>query len=470
MKLLKTNVIQMKLYKLDLLTLLISLFILGSCQDTDSIGLNIDPTTDINGSLIDTITVNTFTVREDSIVTNSLEQYPLGYFIDPILGKTTANIAMSLTLNPPGLSFGTSPVLDSAILVLHYGKEFSGDSTSRFQVEIHQLSNPLKEATPYYNTAVQSFNNTVIGSKSVRVSIRDSVTVTQIVKGKPDIQKTKAPQIRIPIDPSFINTYIINAGATNLSTNTLFNKNIKGLYLKINQAQSTGPGGIAFLNLADSSRLEVYYKNQSGAEIDTALHTFPIQNSVAPVIAEFKHDYTGTNVQTQLNNPSVQYNFTYVQGLGGLRTRVRFPHIDKLKSLGNITINKAELIVSVEGGTDSYNPAQRLLLYRTDIANQRQFIPDFSTDPAISMTDGDFGGFYDAAKKRYKFVITTYIQDILKGKLKQYDTFLAPVINNYNRSSGPVASGTTASRSVLGSGKPGVTYKVKLNIIYSKIN
>ncbi|MHB1179930.1 MAG: DUF4270 family protein, partial [Daejeonella sp.] len=111
-----------------------------------------------------------------------------------------------------------------------------------------------------------------------------------------------------------------------------------------------------------------------------------------------------------------------------------------------------------------------LLMYRTDIASQRQFTPDFGIDPAVSLQDGLFGGFYDAAKKRYTFVVTTYIQDILKGKLKQYDTFIAPVNLNYNRSTGPLASGTTASRAVLGGGKPGVTYKMKLNIIYSKIN
>lgn len=460
----------MRLYKLDLLTLLISLFILGGCQNTDSIGLDVDPATEVIGKYIDTITVNSATVREDSIITNTLGQYPLGNFTDPIFGKTTANIAMSLTLNPVGLSFGTSPVLDSAVLVLHYGKEFYGDSTSMFQVEVHQLSNHLNQTVPYFNTQAQSYNSTVIGSKSVRFNIKDSVKITEIVAGKPDVQKTRSPQLRILINSSFINTNFLNATTSALSSNDLFNKAIKGLYLTINKAQSTGPGGVAFFNLSDSSRLEVYYKTQTGAVIDTTIHTFPIENNTAPVIADFKHDYTGTNIITQLNNPVSQYNFTYVQGLAGLRTRIRFPYIDKLKSLGNITINKAELVISVEGGTDTYKPAPRLLLYRTDIAEQRQFIPDFSTDAAVSMTDADFGGFYDAVNKRYKFVITTYIQDILKGKLKQYDTFVAPVSADYNRSAGPVVSGTTASQSVIGSGKAGVSYKMKLNIVYSQIN
>lgn len=460
----------MKLYKLDLLTLLISLFILGGCQNTDSIGLEVDPSTGINGNFTDTVTVRSTTVREDTIPTSTLSQFPLGHFTDPVFGKTVANIALTLNLTTGSTTFGTTPALDSAVLVLHYGDEFYGDSTSKFQIDVHQLSNPLVGGRTYFNTQGYNFNSSVIGSQLVTVRRRDSVKINQIVTAKPDVIKTKAPQIRIPISAAFINANFLNASATNFSTNELFVKFIKGLYLKVNQAQSSGPGGVAFLNLADSSRLDIYYKSKKGTATDTTVTSFPILSRTAPVAAQFTHDYTGTDIQTQLNNPSTQYDFTYVQGLGGLRTKIRFPYLEKLKQLGNITINKAELIVTVVGGTDNYKPSPRLIMYRTDIASQRQFIPDFGVDPAVTLDDGLFGGFYDSAKKRYSFTITTYIQDILKGKLQQYDTFIAPVSVGYSRSLGPLASGTTASRAVLGSGRAGVTYKMKLNIIYSKIN
>lgn len=459
----------MKLHKLDLLTLLISLFILSSCQNTDSIGLDVDPATEITGTFTDTTTVVSFTAKDDSMITNTLQKYPLGYFIDPIFGKTTANIAMSLTLDPPGLSFGTSPVLDSAVLVLYYANEFYGDSTSNFQVDVHQLNNALSTSVQYFNNQPQSHGSSVIGSKRLRFSIKDSVKITEIVTGKPDIQVTKQPQMRIPINSNFVTTNFLNASSTILSSNDLLNRSVKGFYLTINEAQSTGPGGVAFFNLTDSSRLEVYYKSQNGTLTDTVLHKFPIVNNAVPVIADFKHDYTGTAIPANLNSTS-QQNITYVQGLAGLRTKIRFPHIEKLKNLGNITINKAELIVSVVGGTDAFKPASRLIMYRTDIASQRQFIPDFSTEPAFSLTDADFGGFYDPSKKHYRFQITSYIQDILKGKLKQFDTYIAPVNVDYNRSVGPAASGSTAGGSVLGSGKSGLSYQMKLRIIYSKIN
>lgn len=460
----------MKLYKLDLLTLLISLFILSGCENTDTIGLDVDPATDVNGNFTDTVTVRSTTVREDSIVTNNLTQFPLGYFNDPLLGKTEANLAMTLTLVTSNTTFGTTPTLDSAVLVLHYGDEFYGDSTSKFQLDVHQLTNPLSKAKTYYNNQGYDFNSAVIGSKLVTIRRRDSVKVTEIVTSKPDVQKTKAPQIRIPINSAFINANFLNAAASNFATNAAFIKHIKGLYLTVNKAQSTGPGGVAFLNMADSSRLVLYYKSVNGTAIDTTVTTFPILSGSEPVAAQFKHDYTGTGVQTQLSNPNTQYDFTYVQGLGGLRTKIRFPYVQKLKELGNITINKAELVVTVEGGTDNFKPAPRLILYRTDIAAQRQYVPDFGLDGSVALTDRDFGGFYDASKKRYKFNVTTYVQDIIKGKLTQYDTFMAPVSENYSRQGGLTPSGTTAGRAVVGSGKNGVSYKMKLNIIYSKIN
>ena len=460
----------MKLFKLDLLTLLISLFILSSCQDTESIGLEVDPATEIKGSLIDTITINASTVVEDSIITNSLEQYPLGYLNDQIMGKTSASIGMSLTLDPPGLSFGTNPVLDSAVLVLYYGREFHGDSTSKFQIEVRQLANALNESSIHYNTKTIGSNSQILGSKLSNFNFKDSVKVTELVKGKPDVQRSKAPHLRIQLDKNFISNNLLIANTTTLSSNLELNKALKGLYLSVNNAQTTGKGGIAFFNLTDSSRLEVYYKSENGTAIDTTLQKFPIKNNLSPVVANFKHDYTGTAIQTQLNNPNTKFDNTFVQGLAGLRTKLNFPHLDKLKSLGNITINKAELVVTVVGGTDQFKPAQRLLLYQTDIAKQRQLIQDFGINPVISLTDLDFGGFYDRTNKRYKFVITTYIQDMLRGRTKQYDTYIAPVTINYNRQSGPVPSGATATSAVIGSGKAGVSYKMKLNIIYSKVN
>lgn len=111
----------MKFFRLDLLTLLISLFILGSCKNQDSIGLGVNSSNQLTGSLIDTSTIFVNTLPDDSIVTSSSSAsvgVPLGYFKDPLLGITESNIAFSLNLpsgEPYTLPAGTI-VIDSALL------------------------------------------------------------------------------------------------------------------------------------------------------------------------------------------------------------------------------------------------------------------------------------------------------------------------------------------------------------------
>lgn len=462
----------MKYIKQDLLTLLISLFILSACNNPDNIGLEVDPDYAINGVLIDTATIRTRTVPEDTVQTTAIGKYPMGYMNDPVFGTTDANIALSLTLPANNQTFGTNPVLDSAVLVLKYA-DFYGDSLqSSYKVNVHQLQTKLDGNTSYSNRSTFNFNSTVIGTKAVRVSFKDSVKVTEIVTGKPDVQKNKAPHIRIPISSSFISGNFLNGVPANFADQTAFANFIKGLYITIDKAQTTGSGGVMYFDLTNdnSSGLEIYYKSENGTAKDTTMLNFKIQASgVTPVASNFSHNYAGTPVETQLNNPNQQFQTTYVQGLAGLRTRVNFPYLTKLKELGKITINKADLIIDVEGGTAPFTPAKRLILYRTDIANQRQQVPDLSSSDPRSILEGDFGGFYNSTTKRYTFAITSYVQDIVNGKIKQYDTFIAPADFTADRATAIFPSATVASRSILGA-KGNATYKMKLNIIYTKTN
>ncbi|MGZ3750429.1 MAG: DUF4270 family protein [Mucilaginibacter sp.] len=159
----------MKFFRLDLLTLLISLFILNSCKNKDTIGLGLDSSTQLNGSLIDTATVVVNTVPEDSVATSGLTKTPLGYFNDPVLGPTQSDIAIGLSL--PGGGAYTLPTgtisIDSAVLVLKYADGFYGDSlTSKYKVNVYQLGErPLSKA--YYNNKVWPYNSgTLLGTRS----------------------------------------------------------------------------------------------------------------------------------------------------------------------------------------------------------------------------------------------------------------------------------------------------------------
>ena len=143
-------------------------------------------------------------------------------------------------------------------------------------------------------------------------------------------------------------------------------------------------------------------------------------------------------------------------------------------------INKAELVIDLSSGSDviPYNASQRLSLYRYDIAEQRQNLPD--NDPP-TQTGGDpryprnplysFGGVFDPVKKQYIFNVTLYVQDLLDGKTQDYGTFLAPMHTGLTPSVFPTIQ--SAERSVIGSFKKSPTTGdnvMKLNIYYTKIN
>lgn len=464
----------MKGYKLDLLTWLISLFILSACNNPDEIGLDVDPTNSINTLLDSSATVHAITVTEDKIDTRLIKEHPIGFFLDPYLGTTQAAVGVTLNLPSDTLKFGTNAVLDSAVLVLKYSGNFYGDSlTTAYNFTVHQLTEKLDGTKAHYNDATIPFNSTQIGSLTVnKIRLNDSIKITQIIKGKKDTVTKQPPQIRIPISASFMNTNFLGADAANFYTSKTFTEHIKGLYVKVDPPGGASVGGVPFFDLSSGgSKLELYYRNVN-ATIDTTYVGFTINNNISPVLANFTHNYAGTEVETQLNNPAQEYTRTFVQPMAGLRTKIMFPDLNKLNQLGNIVINKAILEVKVDNGTAAapFNPAPRIMLYRTDIASQRMPMPDMSPNDARSVGLDFFGGGFNSKNNTYSFVLTAYIQDLLIGKSKQYPAYLAVVDQNVNdiyTAVNPMSN--IAGRAVLASGK-NVSRPMRLKIFYTKLN
>ncbi|MCX2573442.1 DUF4270 domain-containing protein [Pedobacter sandarakinus] len=458
----------MKFTKQDLLTLLISLFLFASCKNPDGVGLDVDPNSAIVGTLVNTERITSSTVREGDITTSTLSQHPLGYMVDPTFGKTEASLAMTVVPSALSYDFGTSPILDSAVLVLNLGTQFYGDTTtSKYSIDVYQLTNKI---TTFKSSDVQAHNSTLVGNFNNKIFPKTPIKVTDIVKGKADTLKTLKAQIRIPLNKAFIQSTILSLPSTATSSNAKFIDYFKGLYAEINKTSSTiAGGGIAFIDFASTnSYVQMVYKTtNSSSVIDTVSVNFPI-TSANTVTANIKHDYVGTEVQTQLSNPGTQYNVTYLQALAGVKTKISFPTLaDFTNTYGKVVVNKAELVVDLSTGTfaNPFAPAERLSLYRWDIAEQPTNLDDYSGYLSAGAANL-FGGFYDSLKNRYVFNVTSYVQSIIDKKIIDYGTFIAPTSATEFQIT---PSGTSAARSVIGSfGNP--TNKIKLNIYYTKIN
>ncbi|HTM99175.1 MAG TPA: DUF4270 domain-containing protein, partial [Pedobacter sp.] len=427
------------------------------------------------GVLVDTLTVTSRTMMDDVTTTDGIARHPLGILNDPVFGTTEASLSMSVGLPSAAYSFGTTPTLDSAVLVLNYGGEFYGDSTQNYTIDVRQLSANFATDEKFLSTTAYPYNNQLLGSKTGRLFPTTKYKVMDVITGGKDTLKSVSPQIRIKLDNAFIQQNIVNLSEAGLKTNFAFKTLFKGLHVNINPTGLTGSGAMMFIDLnAANSNLSLYYRKQgtTAALVDTVNVNFPMGDngtgvSANKVGATIKHNYTGTPVQAQLNNPNQQYAVTYLQPLVGLKNKISFPTLEKFSaSTGQIVINKAELVIDLSSGTDikPFEAAPRLALYRYDIAERRQTTEVYSSEPE------SIGGSFDPTKKQYVFNLTAYIQSLVSKKTKDYGTFLAP-ISAKEFSINP--SVTSASRAVIGAYKKNIAAGdnvMKLNIYYTKVN
>ena len=463
----------MKFLRLDLLTLLISLFIFNSCKRQDGIGLGVDPSNEINGTLVVDSNVIVNTRPEDPVVTSALTKTPLGNFTDPEFGTTSASVALALTL--PNNAAYTVPAgtltIDSAVLVLQYADGFYGDSiATRYTANVYQMQEKVNNGQTYYNTKHwQADLGNALGTKTFTARTHDSLTIARIRADTVDTVQKVAPQLRIPFSKSFIYNNLFNANGSQLASVLLFQNAIKGLYVKLDKTQASSAGGILQLALA-SSKLDVFYKAVNGATIDTATVSLPFSS----YSAEITHVYS-TAIQASLNDSTNSQNTFYLQGLSGLRAKVSFPGLDKFNA-DSIVLNRAELVITPQPGSGiPYAPLPKLTMYQLDIAHQRTYIQDASTadgraQPSI------FGGGYNKTKKEYHFLVTSYIQDLIRKKTIDYGTYVAPIDTTELVTSNGSVTGTsirpsaqTAARTIAVGSDKSSPYHIKLNIIYTRI-
>jgi len=459
----------MKYCTRDLLTLLISLFILSSCKNPAGIGLDNNPGDSFFGTLNDTLTLKTVTLRDDSalsvrqlgnsntnIPTINVNQLPFGYFRDDVLGETQSDVAF-LILRPESgdARLPENAQIDSAVLIIRYGNSSVGDSTSSstYQVRVKQLDETFAVNTPYYSSKKWNVKSEDVGTAQIRnFNIRDSINVTVRGSDGKDSTVKRAPELRIRLNNTFIgNLFAHSIDSATINSDIGFVDHVKGFYLTTDKDGQQGVGGLTTLattNGTSPNALQITYRvTDDEGEIDTLTKVFSIPVPAASQTTPFSYMAASVNntfstaVQAQLATPNVNQTTVYAQGMGGLRTRVSFPYIDGLKGR-KIAVNKAELIVYLDEenlGTSAL-PAPRLTLYRKDVAGKNQSIPDGdfsgldprSQFPVPGVGPYALGGFYDRDKKRYVFTMTSFIQDVILNKVQSADVYIAPVFEGVN--------------------------------------
>ncbi len=397
----------------------------------------------------DTLNIVTTLLKEDSIRTDIAGANLLGIYNDSVFGPASASFYTEITLAGSNVYFGDNAVIDSVVLSMKYVGETSlyGSIVAPMNIDVYRLSEQLSQSE-YYSNAVLNYNTTPLGSLSFLPNLTDSLQVIQN-----GVTTMQSAHIRIPLSNTF-GQEILDAGkdANVIADNTALKTLVNGLYITpstnvTNTTLAQNEGSILYLDMNSSlSTLTVFYSNDTGPEKSYSF----IINSESKKFNHFEHNYTGTEIGKQLTNIAYDSTLTYVQSMGGVKTKLMIPNLKNLASDGKIIVNKAEIIFPVSEIGNNLAAIPTLALTGINSDNEATFLIDYFENAEY------FGGTYNSTTKTYTFNIARHVQDLINNNTEDYGMYL-------------IATGSSvqANRSVLNSFKH-PSNKIKLNITYSK--
>ena len=278
-----------------ILTILIIGTLLSSCEkNPTSIGLNIQPGSDRMDLDVDTIGVITFTISEESIVSDDRSLSPLGSYLDPIFGFIQSDFIAHLRLSSSNANFsGEVETADSLILYLQY-EGYYGDTSIVQQVHIYEMLEDVYKDSSYNSDFLPDATNLdELAQLSFTPSPSDSI-------------------IKIEMPQELINRLIDPGNTNSFSDNESFLDFFKGIYVTTDPLYSDG--AILYMNLlSDNSRMTLYYN-------DSLSFDFQI-NTSSTRLNLFRHDYSLASdlslnqVLDDTINPNTIPNKTYIEDL-----------------------------------------------------------------------------------------------------------------------------------------------------------
>lgn len=396
-----------------------------ACTKVDAnFGNNLIPPGELMGTRIDsTVQIETSIIALDSVLTSSTKigLRSVGSYIDPLVGRVDISTFMSYC--PEGFEdavkgFGKDPVVDSMKLYLDFATYLGDTLTNTLNIELYEVKGKVfsRNSSYYSNFDMKPY---LVDTPLVKFQMR-----------APGIYAVNLPK-------DFAKRFIMDTSKENnpYTVDTLFHEVFNGFFIKSNNFK-TGEGLMLGVDLL-SSGMNLFYHNNNSPKKDTTTQSFTFVNEYAPYNVSFeiaKSDYSLSNQAAGGVNPvlvgdtTIQTEFGYIQGVGGLGTSININKNDierlkaKVKSEGysTIAIHSAELIV------DLVNPQWQnyeksfldLGLYVSLMGGK--FIPDYNPTDKIYGIDPKFGGALNRSLGQYHMNITRHVQDLILRRSSDY--------------------------------------------------
>jgi hypothetical protein len=401
----------LRVFSPPVLLFLLVLLLFSCRKDPYQVGLNLIPPSDtLNIKSTDTASLVAYSVLQDSIRTDETTLSILGSLMDPVFGVTTATSYMQYRLSAESPSFGTSPKLDSVVLLLPYGK-FYGDTNAYQTLKVYEMAEGINSDSIYYSNHTVKTTGIPLAEYTFKPAPRDSLTINGA---------KVAPHIRINLNKltNYFGNKLLNAPADVMTNNAAFLTFMKGLCIESSRA----PYGGALMSFDPTnslSKIVMYFHNST----DDSLRFDFVSNSLSARFTHFDHnEYRDAlpefKQQVLQHDTSLGKTKLYIQGLGGVRIRFRLPFLASFGKSGKIAINSAVLTFWNAETDTTLAPPSKLTLVAVDTAGNVGFLIDEQEGTSY------FGGTYNPYSNSYIFRITRYMQQIIDGKSSNYDLFL----------------------------------------------
>lgn len=412
------------------------------------------------------------------IQSSTMTPNALGIFDNPLFGTTTANFVTQVGLASYPLKVGDSPVIESVVLEIPYFSHATatdsegnttyeldsiyGDKNGKIKLSVYEsgiqmrnsyLSNGGQVPQFYYTDQNTDFFNQ---KKGVRLNDGDVLQndefffdAKEIVNKTidPDTKKEtverKKPEMRLYLNKQFFQDRILNADASKLAAEDVFQEYFRGLYFNVERS-GANPVNMALMDFTQGV-ITIKYKAKTSSTTDDENATEDKQillnlkgtaTSTVNLLEDVRNPDYASGVTTNVNKTEGDEKLYLKGGQGSLAVLKLFDptdvlsynskgepvsgangvsdQLDEIRSnavVKNWKVNEANLVFYIDAdkmaGTEEPN---RVYLYNL---TNNAILADYSTD-AVSTYGGLISLGSDKRGKSYKIRITSHIRNLIK--------------------------------------------------------
>jgi len=374
------------------LSLIIGL-IAVSCTDPNTIGLEVQPTSD-NIIISDTSSFSwqtSQTESEDSLRTDEALNLILGNISDdPTFIYNYAGFYTQILLTENNTDLGSNAVVDSVVMSYTYSGYY-GVLEGLDDIWMMNLEGAIYKDSTYYS-------NTEIINTDIPYNYVESFTL--------NTESEESPVLKIILQNN-LGQRILDLGNEVLKDNETFLENFYGL-----QIDASSTNTMLYLNPTGSnSFLKIYYHNDESS-LDTLSLDFELGGDAARI---------NLFNPKPLSNLNQEEDKIYIQSMAGYKAKILVNNTDSIKlMLQGKAINKVTISFDVEDDSQSeYAAHDKLFLVRVNDEGDNVFLTDYTIEG-----ETHFGGRLDNDK--YEFNITRYFYQLLNNDAYTNDLYLLP--------------------------------------------